>query len=103
MEDLKFEEELVHVCELEAGRNLSDDEEERSLEDLMNCQGGSEESSICKEGNGMGSLDDLKDCQEGRTKNSGCQEGNEMRSLEDLRDCQEGREEIPNFQVSKGK
>jgi hypothetical protein len=62
MKSLRATEEMVHACEPEAGRNLSDDEEERSLEDLMNCQGGSEESSICKEGNEMGSLDDLRDC-----------------------------------------
>jgi hypothetical protein len=95
--------EVVHVCEPEAGRNLSDDEEKRSLEDLRDCQEGSEEFSICQEGNKKRSQDDLKDCQEGRTENSGCQEGNEMRSLEDLRDCQEGREEIPNCQVGRGK
>jgi hypothetical protein len=35
------EEEMVHVCELEAGRNLSDAEDElRSLEDLRDCQDG---------------------------------------------------------------
>jgi hypothetical protein len=38
---------VVHVCELESGRNLSDDEEKRSLEDLKDCQVGSEEFSIC--------------------------------------------------------
>jgi hypothetical protein len=31
---------VVHICELEAGRNLSDDEENRSLEDLRDCQVG---------------------------------------------------------------
>ena len=40
-------EEMVHVCEPEAGRNLSDDDEKRSLEDLRDCQAGSEEFSIC--------------------------------------------------------
>jgi hypothetical protein len=38
------------MCEPEAGRNLSDDEEKRSLEDLVNCQEGSEESSDCQDG-----------------------------------------------------
>jgi hypothetical protein len=93
---------MVHACEPEAGRNLSNNEEERSNKDLIGCQAGSEEFSICQVYNKKRSLDDLKDCHEGRTKNSGCQEGNEMRSLEDLIDCQEGREEIPYFQVGKG-
>jgi hypothetical protein len=77
VESLRSEEEVVHICEPEAGRNLSDDEEKRSLDDLRNCQVGSEELSSF-------------------------QVGNEMGSLEDLIDCQEGREEIPNFQVGKG-
>jgi hypothetical protein len=41
----ELEEEVVHVCEPEAGRNLSDVEEERSLEDLRDCQVSSEELS----------------------------------------------------------
>jgi hypothetical protein len=60
-ESLRDEEDMVRVCELETGRNLSDEDEMRSLEDL-------------------------RDCQEGRTKISNCQEGNEMRSLRDLID-----------------
>jgi hypothetical protein len=55
-ESLRDEEEMVQVCELEVGRNLSDEDELRSLEDL-------------------------RDCQEGKTKIPNCQEGNEMRSL----------------------
>jgi hypothetical protein len=66
-EDLNApEEEMVHVCEPEAGRNLSDIEEERSLEDLMNCQGGIDEFSNFQVGNEMGSLEDLIYCQVGR-------------------------------------
>jgi hypothetical protein len=68
---------VVHICEPEAGRNLSDDEEKRSGKGLRNCQVSSEELSDC-------------------------QVGNEMGSLEDLIDCQEGRAEIPIFQVGKG-
>jgi hypothetical protein len=34
------EEEMVQVCEPEAGRNLSDEDELRSLEDLIDCQEG---------------------------------------------------------------
>jgi hypothetical protein len=91
VKSLKATEEMVHACEPEAGRNLSDDEEERSLEDLVNCQGGSEESSICKEGNEMGSLDDLRDCQVSSKELLDCQVGNVMRSLEDLIEFQVGR------------
>jgi hypothetical protein len=76
-ERLRGEQEMVHICEPEARRNLSNDEEKRSLEDLMNYQEGSEES-----------LD--------------FQEGNEMGSLGDLIYCQKGREEIPYCQVGKG-
>jgi hypothetical protein len=47
VEDLRVEEEVVHVCEPEAGRNLSDDEEKRSLEYIRDYQAGSEEFSIC--------------------------------------------------------
>jgi hypothetical protein len=35
-----IEEELIHICEPETGRNLSDDEEKRLDEDLINCQVG---------------------------------------------------------------
>jgi hypothetical protein len=70
------EEEMVQVCEPEAGRNLSDVEDElRSLEDLRDCH-------VCM------------DCQEGRTEIPNCQEGNEMRSLWDLIDCQEDSREF---------
>jgi hypothetical protein len=93
---------MVHISEPEARRNLSDDEEKRSLEDLMNCQEGSEESSDHHMGIEMGSLDDLRDCQVSSEELSSCQVGNEMGSLGDLIDCQEGREEIPYCQVGKG-
>jgi hypothetical protein len=33
-----IEEELIHICELETGRNLSDEEERRSDGDLIKCQ-----------------------------------------------------------------
>jgi hypothetical protein len=39
-ESLIDEEEMVQVCEPEAGRNLSDEDELRSLEDLRDCQEG---------------------------------------------------------------
>jgi hypothetical protein len=66
---------VVHTCEPETGRNLSDiEDEKRSLEGIKDCQASSEE-------------------------NSDFQMGNEMRSLEDLVDCQEGSTEIPDFQV----
>jgi hypothetical protein len=49
---LRATEEMVHVCEPEAGRNLSDDEEkERSNIDLRSYQVGNEEFSTCQVGN----------------------------------------------------
>jgi hypothetical protein len=41
VKSLRDIEEMVHACEPEAGRNLSDDEEERSSRDLIDCQVGS--------------------------------------------------------------
>jgi hypothetical protein len=32
------EEELIHICEPETRRNLSDEEDKRSYEDIINCQ-----------------------------------------------------------------
>jgi hypothetical protein len=58
------EEEVVHVCEPEDGRNINDDDELRSLEDLMNYQEGRDEISNCQVGNGMRSLEGLIECQE---------------------------------------
>jgi hypothetical protein len=86
--------EMVQICEPEAGRNLSDEDELRSLDDLINCQEGRTKIPNCQEGNEMRSLRDLIDCQEDSEGISHCQEGNEMRSLRDLIDCQEGRTEI---------
>jgi hypothetical protein len=45
------EEEMVQVCEPEAGRNLSDEDDMRSLEDLKDCQESRGEISNCQEGN----------------------------------------------------
>jgi hypothetical protein len=48
VESLRVEEEMVHVCEPEAGINLSDDEEkERSNRDLIDCQVGRDGLSNC--------------------------------------------------------
>jgi regulator of replication initiation timing len=33
-----IEEDMIHICELEFGRHLSDEEEVRSDKDLINCQ-----------------------------------------------------------------
>jgi hypothetical protein len=95
------EEEMVQVCEPEAGRNLSDEDELRSLEDLRDCQEGRTEISNCQVGNEMRSLRDLIDCQEDSREISCCQEGNEMGS-EDLIDCQEGSRKFPDCQVGRG-
>jgi hypothetical protein len=93
--------EMVHVCEPEAGRNLSDEDELRSLEDLRDCQEGRTKISNCQVGNEMRSLWDLIDCQEDSREISCCQEGNEMGS-KDLIDCQEGSRKFPIFQVGRG-
>jgi hypothetical protein len=95
-------EEMVHACEPEAGRNLSD-EEERSVSDLINCQEGRDEFSNCQVGNEMRSLEDLIDCQEDNHGNSYCQEGNGMRLTEDLINCQVGRSGLSSCQVGNGK
>jgi hypothetical protein len=75
------QEEMVFICEPEVGRNLSD-EEERSVEDLIDFQ--REEFS----GREMrrDQSRDLIDCQEGRGEISNFQEGNEKRSVEDIID-----------------
>jgi hypothetical protein len=57
-ESLRDIEEVVHVCEPEDRINFNDDEEDRSLEDVVNCQEGSEESLDFHMGNEMGSLED---------------------------------------------
>jgi hypothetical protein len=83
-------------------RNLSDEEEVRSVKGLINCQEGRDEFSNFQVGNEMRSIEDLIDCQEGSSGISYFQGGNKMRSIEDLIDCQEGRREIPDCQVGKG-
>jgi hypothetical protein len=50
VESLKDEEEMVHMCEPETGRNLSDDEEERSSRDLIDCQVGNKKFPIFQVG-----------------------------------------------------
>jgi hypothetical protein len=95
------EEELIHICEPETGRNLSDEEEKRSVEDLINCQGGRSELSSFQVGNERRSVDGLIDFQEGSDGSSSFQVGNGERSG-DLIDCQVGREKIPSCQVGKG-
>jgi hypothetical protein len=103
---LNNEEEMVQVCELETGRNPSDDEDElRSLEYLRDChvcrdcQDGRIEISNFQEGNEMRSLWDLMDCQEENREISCCQKGNKLRSLRGLIDCQEGRTGNSNCHV----
>jgi hypothetical protein len=91
------------MCEPEAGRNLSDDEEERSSRDLIDCQVGRDGLSNCQVGNRMRSSEGLVYCQEGGAESSNFQEGTEMGST-DLIDCQvgRGRGETPYCQVGKG-
>jgi hypothetical protein len=66
----------------------------RSLRDLIYCQEDSEGISHCQEDNEMRSLWDLIDYRKGRNESLDCQVGNGMGS-EDLIDCQEGSREIP--------
>jgi hypothetical protein len=47
VESLRDTEEVVHICELETGKNLSDDEHKRSMVDLKDYQVGINESSSC--------------------------------------------------------
>jgi hypothetical protein len=91
VEDLNEpEEELIHICGPETGRNLNDEEEEeRSSRDLRNCQAGEDELSNCQVGNGKRPSGGLAYCQEGSDEGSYCQVGNEMRSG-DLIDCHVG-------------
>jgi hypothetical protein len=96
------EEELIHICEPEIGRHLSDEEEVRSDEDLINCQVGRNGLSSCQVGNRKRSVEGLIYCQRSSVESSNFQVGNEMGSV-DLIDCQVGRREVPNFQVGRGK
>jgi hypothetical protein len=103
VESLKYEEEVVHICEPEDGRNLSDEEEVRSDEDLINFQGSRDGFSYCQVGNEMRLLEDLIDCQEDSSGNSYFQVGNDMRLAEDFINCQVGRNGISICQVGNGK
>jgi hypothetical protein len=93
---------MVQVCEPETGRNLIDEDELRSVEDLKDCQEGRIEVPNCQEGNEMRSLRDLIDCHEDSQGISHCQEGNESRSLRGLINCQEDSRKIPICQVGMG-
>jgi hypothetical protein len=55
-----IEEELVCICEPEAGETISD-EEGRSVTGLINCQYGRDEFSNSQVGNDMRSSEDLLD------------------------------------------
>jgi hypothetical protein len=87
---------MVHICERETRKNLSD-EEGRSVIDLVNCQEGRDEFSNFQVGNGMRSLEDLIYYQEDNHGNSYFQVGNYMRLTEDLIDCQVGRSGLSSF------
>jgi hypothetical protein len=50
---------VVHICEPEIGRHLSDEEEVRSDEDLINCQEGRNGLSSFQVGNGKRSVEGL--------------------------------------------
>jgi hypothetical protein len=92
---------VVHTCELETGRNLSDDKDEmRSLEDLIECQVGSRKFPISQAGREkeMRLYETI-----GSSEVSSCQQGVLMEiGLIDLIDCQVGNRKIPYYQVGKG-
>ena len=50
VESLSDEEDMVHAYEPDSRRNISDDEEKRSLEDLTDCQVGSRKFQIFQVG-----------------------------------------------------
>jgi hypothetical protein len=85
------EEELIHICELETGRNLSDEEDKGSGGDLTNYHEGRDEFSYFQVRNEMRSIDDLIECQDNNRGNSYFQVGNDMRLARDLRNYQVGR------------
>jgi hypothetical protein len=60
---MDIEEELIHICEPEIGRHLSDKEEVRSYKNLINRQERRDGFSYFQVGNEMRSLEDLIDCQ----------------------------------------
>jgi hypothetical protein len=95
-ENLDGPKEMVQVCEPEIGRNLGEEDELGSVEDLKDCQEGREEIPNCQVGKELRSLRDLTDCHEDSRGISHCQEGNGSRSLRGLIDCQEGSERFPN-------
>jgi hypothetical protein len=80
------EEELIHICEPEIGRNLNDEEEKRSDEDLKNFQVGRNGLSSCQVGNGKRPGGGLEYCQGRSAKSSDYQVGKEMGSV-DLIEC----------------
>jgi hypothetical protein len=96
------EEELIHIYEPETEINLSDEEERRSYEDLINCQVGENGLSSCQVVNGKRPSGDLEYFMGSSAKSSNFQVGNEMGSV-DLIDRQVGSREFPNCQVEKEK
>jgi len=86
VERLRGEEDMVHICEPETGKSLSDDGEKRSEKGLRNGQVSSEELSGFLEGNEKRSMVYLKDWQVSSEESSYFHVGNEMGSLEDLID-----------------
>jgi len=96
------EEELIHISEPETKRNLSDEEENRSDEGLVNCQVGRNGLSSFQVGNGKRSMEGLVYFQGSSVKSSDFQVGNEMGSV-GLIDSEVGIIKFPNFQVGREK
>jgi hypothetical protein len=95
-------EEMVYICEPEIGDILGEENDQRSLWDLIDCEEGSGEFPYGQMGKGteLGSSVDLKNCQEGREVEIPVfHEGNELRSVEDLKYCHEEIQGISHFQL----
>jgi hypothetical protein len=64
VETLSDTKKVVYICEPESGESLSDEEEKRSVRDLINCQEARDEFQIFQEGNEMISMEDIIKYQE---------------------------------------
>jgi regulator of replication initiation timing len=95
-------EEQIHICEPEIGRHLSDEEEVRSNEDLINSQVGRNGISSCQVRNRKRSMEGIIYYQGRSDESSYFQVGNEMGSV-DLIKFLVGRREVPNCQVGRRK
>jgi hypothetical protein len=101
LSDIK--EEMIHICEPETRRNLNDEEEKRSDEDLINCQVGRKWNFKLTRWEMERDQVEVSNTARGAvSKSSDFQVGNEMGSV-DLIDCQVDSRKFPNCQVGREK